>query len=223
MNLSEQFQTLTPTTLFFCVLNPLPLSVYIEARRAQNFKLTLILFFLVHSINIQMSSPAQEFIFSNYSTQLNVAFINITPLQARENGNHAIVGIFGIAVSVLTALQLKYQARTDSAFQDHPIAMAIAIASFLLFCLVCDLEQYFGSTRRNSAFAIVLHHLLRLLGFLSLASLASVIFSSSTSSTSSLIFYMIFLCFFAVRSVLHWIQNRKLDRNRGACNFHSLC
>ncbi|WOH16330.1 hypothetical protein DCAR_0935881 [Daucus carota subsp. sativus] len=171
-----------------------------------------------------MSSPAPQFIFSNYSTQLNVAFINITPSQARENGNHAIVGIFGIALSVLlTALQLKYQAGTDSAFQDHPIAMAIAIASFLLFCLVCDLEQYFGSTRRNSAFAIVLHHLLRLLGFLSLASLASVIFSTSTSSTSSLIFYLIFLCFFAVRSGLHWIQNRKLDRNRGACNFHNLC
>ncbi|KAK1403041.1 hypothetical protein POM88_002646 [Heracleum sosnowskyi] len=88
----------------------------------------------------QMSSPPppppREFIFSNYSTQLNVAFINITPLRAPENKNHAIVGILGIAVSVLlSALQLKYQGGTNSPFQDHPKAMVISISSFIIFCL----------------------------------------------------------------------------------------
>uniref|UniRef100_A0A175YKI7 Uncharacterized protein n=1 Tax=Daucus carota subsp. sativus TaxID=79200 RepID=A0A175YKI7_DAUCS len=167
-------------------------------------------------------SPPHQFIFTNYSMQLNVAFINIAPTRARENYNHAIVGILGIAVTVLlSALQLKYQAGTDSAFQDHPRAMVFAIASFLVFCLVCDLEQYFRSTHNSAAFATVLHQILRLFGFISLASLAFVIFSPSTSSRTSLIVYLIFPGFFSARLVLHWIQNRKLRGNRGACNFHN--
>ncbi|KAK1353408.1 hypothetical protein POM88_052543 [Heracleum sosnowskyi] len=160
---------------------------------------------------------------SNCSTQFNVAFINITPLQGRENGNHSIVGIFGIAVSVLlTALQLKYQSETDSPFQDHPKAMVIAIASLLIFCLGCDVEQYFGFTYRSSTLATLLHHVLRLLGFVSLASLAYVIFSTSTSSAPSIIVFLIFPWFFIARFVLHWVQNRNLHGSRGASNFRNL-
>lgn len=125
---------------------------------------------------------------------------------------------------LLTSLQLKYQARTDSPFQDHPKAMAIAIASLLIFCLGCDVEQYFSSTQRFSTSATVFHHVLRLLGFISLASLASVIFSTSTSSVPSLIVYLIFPWFFSARFVLHWLQNKPSheNENRGAYNFHNL-
>ena len=166
-----------------------------------------------------MPSPSHQFIVNYFPTQLNVAFFNITPLRARENGNRAIVGIFGIAASVLlTALQLKYQARTDSPFQDHPKAMTIATASLLMFCFGCYVEQYLSSTRRSSTFAALLHHVVILLGFISLASLASVIFSTSTSSISSLIVYLIFPCFFSARFVFHWIRYRNLHGNRGTYN-----
>ncbi|KAK1403060.1 hypothetical protein POM88_002665 [Heracleum sosnowskyi] len=168
-----------------------------------------------------MSSPSHQFVFSNYSTQVNVALINFTPLRAQENGNHAIVGIFGIAVTVLlTALQLKYQ--TDSPFHDHPKAMALAIASFLIFCLACDVEQYFRTSHRYSSFAELLKHVLRLMGFMSLASLASVVFSTSTSSTASFIVYTVFPWFFSVSLILFWIQKRKLHRNRGVGHFNNL-
>lgn len=168
-----------------------------------------------------MSSPSPQFVVNNYHTQLNAAVFNITP--SPKSGNHSIVGIFGVAVSVLlTALQLKYQERTDSPFHDHPKAMAIAIASLLIFCLGCDMEQYLNSSHRLSTFATIFRHVLRLFGFISLASLASVIFSTSTSSVPSLIVYLIFPWFFSARFVLHWIQNRNLDGNRGANNLYNL-
>ncbi|KAK1403051.1 hypothetical protein POM88_002656 [Heracleum sosnowskyi] len=171
-----------------------------------------------------MSSPSHQFIFNNYDAQYNVAFINVIPLQQRENGNHAIVGIFGISVTVLlTALQLKYQAAgTNSPFEDYPEAMAIAIASFIIFCLVYEMEQYFHITRRHSTFATLLQHVLRLLAFISLASLASVIFSTSSISTKSLIVYLMFPCFFSARLVLQWIQNRTLHDNTEAYSFQNL-
>ena len=168
-----------------------------------------------------MPSPSQQFIVNNFHTQHNVAFFNITTLRARESGSHAIVGIFGIAASLLlTALQLKYQSRTDSPFQDHPKAMAIAIASLLLLCLGCDVEQCFSTNRHFSTTAIIIHHVLRLLGFISLAALASVIFSTSTSSVPSLIIYLIFPWFFSARFVLHWIRKKNLHANRGSNNLH---
>ncbi|KAK1353410.1 hypothetical protein POM88_052551 [Heracleum sosnowskyi] len=168
-----------------------------------------------------MSSPSHQFTINNCSTQYNFAVINITSLPARQNGSHAIVDIFGITVSVLlTALQLKYQARTDSPFQDHPKAMAISIASLLIFCLGCDVEQYLSTASSTSATRI--HHVLRLFGFISLASLASVIFSTSTSPTSSFIVYLIFPWFFFARFVLHWIRYKNLRRSQGAYNFYNL-
>ncbi|KAK1353417.1 hypothetical protein POM88_052552 [Heracleum sosnowskyi] len=162
--------------------------------------------------------------FSASNAQFNVAFINMTPLPAIERGNHGIVSIFGITVSVLlTALQLKYQARSDSPFQDHPKAMAIAISSLLIFCMGCDLEQIFVSPRRFSTSATMLHHVLRLLGFTSLASLAYIIFSTSSSSIPLLIVFLIFTWFFLTRFVLHWLQNNNLHGGRGAnhlCTSH---
>ncbi|KAK1403043.1 hypothetical protein POM88_002648 [Heracleum sosnowskyi] len=145
-----------------------------------------------------MSFPSQQFMFSNHSTQLNVAFINIEHLPKRKNGNDAVVGIFGLAVSVLLlALQLKYHGSTNSPFQDHPKAMAIAIASCLIFCLGCDVQQYVQETLCSSTFETIFHHILRVLAFISLASLASIIFSASTISTTSVIVYLIFPCFFS--------------------------
>ncbi|KAK1353414.1 hypothetical protein POM88_052549 [Heracleum sosnowskyi] len=162
---------------------------------------------------------SHQFIVNNSNAQFNVAFINMTPLPAIERGNHGIVSIFGITVSVLlTALQLKYQARSDSPFQDHPKAMAIAISSLLIFCMGCDLEQIFVSPRRFSTSATMLHHVLRLLGFTSLASLAYIIFSTSSSSIPLLIVFLIFTWFFLTRFVLHWLQNNNLHGGRGANN-----
>lgn len=170
-----------------------------------------------------MSYPSRQYLTINdCSTQFNIAVTNITPLPARQNGSHAIVGIFRITVSVLLAsLQLKYQVRTDSPFQDHPISMAIAIASLLIFCLGCDLEQYLVKTNCSSTFATLTHYVLRLFGFISLASLASVIFS--TSSTSSLVVYLIFAWFFCARLMLqYWMKSKNVHRSEGAYNFYNL-
>lgn len=170
-----------------------------------------------------MCSPSHQFIVNNFPTQLIVPFLKITPLQAEKMATMLSVGIFWITASVLlTALQLKYQAKTDSPFQDHPKAMVFAIACLLIFCLGCDAEQYLCSPRRSSTFATLLHHAVRLLGFISLASLATVIFLTSTSSIPLLIIYMIFPWFFSARFVFHWIQYRNLQGNRGTKNIYDL-
>ncbi|KAK1403039.1 hypothetical protein POM88_002644 [Heracleum sosnowskyi] len=143
-----------------------------------------------------MSCLWRQVILRNFCERIEAAAINTRAIQSRGNGNHAIVGIIGLAVSVLlAALQLKYQSSTSSPFHDHPKPMAMAITSFLLFCLGCDMEQiYFRTTSRASTFGTLLHHLVRLMAFISLASLTFVIFSTSTLS---LVVYLIFPLLFS--------------------------
>ena len=136
----------------------------------------------LHSHNLLMSSFWRRVISRNFSAQIESAGINTITIESRENGNLDIFGIIGIADSVLlAALQLKYQSTTSSPFHDHPIAMVIAIASFLIFCLGYDMEQIHSRTTSHaSTSGTLLHHLVRMTGFISLASLTLVIFSSST-------------------------------------------
>lgn len=151
-----------------------------------------------------------------YYTPIKDAFIDKSRLQEREINAKAYFRIIGSAATLLlAALELQHQASTGTSFQDYPKTMATAVASFLVFCMGCIIEQnYMRTTHHSSTFATLLHHFVRLMGYISLASLASVFFSTFTSSNMlSIVVYLIFSLLFLADWMFRWIRYKCSHRN----------
>lgn len=124
--------------------------------------------------------------------------------------------IIGLAVtSLLSVLQLKFQSSTVSPFKKHPLLMAIAIASLLIYCFGCDLKHHINSCHRSLTWETLVHNVLRLFAFISLASFVTIIFSTrSKSSIQHVSIYLIFGLFFTARLILQCIQSRTSPPDR---------
>lgn len=160
---------------------------------------------------------------SRYYTPIKDAFIDKTRLQERESNAKTYFRIISSAATVLlAALELQHQAGNGSSFHNHPKTMAIAIASYLVFCMGCIIEQnYLRTTRRSSTSATLLYHSVRLMGYITVASLASVFFWTSTSSNLSLVVvYIIFSLLFSANWMLKWIRYKCSHRNRDSLPVH---
>ena len=142
----------------------------------------------------------------------NIAFIIIgcyyvlQQLNFLPNSRHAIQAF--LVSALLDLLQLKYQGKSASPFETHPITMWVAIASLLLYCLALayDAEQRFSSTYiPTPTHGRVFHGGMALLGWLCSVSLASVLVQGSVGVV---VLYLVYVMFSATELLCIWLQHR---------------
>lgn len=151
--------------------------------------------------------------FSRGQLPLNVSFnilrCNFAQQTLLTSTSRHTIFVFIIPILV-NFIEVKYQGKSISPFETHPVTTMVAITSLLIYYLAYGAEQTFYS----STYAYIFCWLMTFSGSLSLASLASILFPESMRFV--LYIFYILLSVGELHGIIyklyHWIRQIIMDK-----------